>query len=254
MIMKQLYSLVMYFFLPCILMAQEIQVPLVVELHNKDKAILFHITAGGHIPGADMAKRFGLNGSIGGRIESISKSNWLFGVEGEFYFGNDVRENPLEILELTEGYIIGNDRSPASIYLLQRGYGMDAYVGRLFSIGQKRSGVRITVGGGFTRHKIRIQDDTRTVTQITGDYQKGYDRFSGGLALNQFIGWQHVGKTRHVNFTIGIECNQGFTNTLRDWDFNEMRKLDESRLDLRFGLRASWILPFYMTKSDEIYY
>ena len=92
------------------------------------------------------------------------------------------------------------------------------------------------------------------MTQITGDYQKGYDRFTGGLALNQFIGWQHVGKTRHVNFTIGIECNQGFTNTLRDWDFNEMRKLDESRLDLRFGLRVSWILPFYMTKSDEIYY
>lgn len=252
--MKQLYSLMVGVFLSGVLAAQDGTAPITTEPHNKDKAILFHVTAGGHIPAADMAKRFGLNGSIGGRIEFITKSNWILGFEGDFFFGNDVRENPLKILALKEGYIIGNDLYPASIYLLERGYGGSGYLGKLFTTGKTRSGIRVTLGGGFVRHKIRLQDDTRSVTQITGDYQKGYDRFTGGLALNQFVGWQHVGKTRRVNFTIGFEFNQGFTNTLRDWDFNEMRKLDENRLDLRFGLRASWILPFYLTQSDEISY
>jgi len=253
-IMKELYCLVLFLSMSASLWGQEAPVRLIAEPHNKDKAILFHVTVGGHIPGADMAKRFGLDGSIGGRLEFISKSNWIIGAEGEFFFGNDVRENPLKILELTDGYVIGNDGLPASIYLLERGYGGDGYIGKLFPTGKKRSGIRVTLGGGFMRHKIRIQDDTRSVTQITSDYQKGYDRFTGGLALNQFVGWQQVGKNKRVNFTIGFECIQGFTNTLRSWDFNEMRKLDDQRFDLRFGLRMSWILPFYLTKSDEIYY
>ena len=109
-------------------------------------------------------------------------------------------------------------------------------------------------GAGLLRHWIRIQDDNSSVTQLTGDYKKGYDRLTGGLALSQFIGWQSLAADRRSNWLIGLEFNEGFTNTLRDWDFNERRKLDESRLDIRIGLRVAWTLPFYQGKSEEIYY
>lgn len=42
---------------------------------------------------------------------------------------------------------------------------------------------------------------------------------------------------------IGFEFNQGFTKSLRDWDFTERRKLDGNRIDLRFGIRATWTIP-----------
>lgn len=220
----------------------------------KDNGILFHITAGGHLPLADMATRFGMSASIGGRIEFISKSNWIIGGEGEFFFGGKVKENPLEFIQLKEGYIIGNDRNPASIYLLERGYGAYAYIGKLFAGKTTRDGLRLCIGGGYMRHKIRLQDDTRTVAQITGDYAKGYDRLTGGPAAIQFFGWEHHGKNRRFNYTIGLEFIEGFTNTMRDWDFAAMRKLDQQRLDVRIGLKIAYFLPFYLTRSEEIYY
>jgi hypothetical protein len=30
--------------------------------------------------------------------------------------------------------------------------------------------------------------------------------------------------------------------------------LSERRLDLRFGIRAGWVLPFYQRKPEDIYY
>jgi hypothetical protein len=221
---------------------------------NKGKAILLHITGGAHLPAADMAKRFGPDASAGGRLEFITAKNLIFGAEGYYLFGSKVKEEPVDILQTADGYIIGNDRSPASLFLLERGYYLGLHIGKLFPVGKGRSGIRATVGAGMLRHKILLQDDTRTINQITGDYAKGYDRLTGGFALNEFVGWQYVGKNRRINFVYGFEFNQGFTNTLRDWDFAEARKLDAKRLDLRFGIRAAWILPFYFTKSEEIYY
>ena len=52
----------------------------------------------------------------------------------------------------------------------------------------------------------------------------------------------------------GFEFNQGFTNTLRDWDYSEIRKLDDPRTDLQFGIRVAWTLPLYLTKAEEIFY
>ncbi|MBL7810421.1 MAG: hypothetical protein JNN28_21535, partial [Saprospiraceae bacterium] len=73
-------------------------------------------------------------------------------------------------------------------------------------------------------------------------------------AFQQFIGWQNLGYGKDVSWLIGFEFNQAFTHTLRDWDFTEMRKLDESRIDLRFGIRMAFTLPFYTGYAEEIYY
>lgn len=226
------------------------------EPRNKGKAILLHLSGGYQWPGGDLADRFGANGALGGGLEFLTENNWILGAEGQFLFSKNVGEDPLAILRTPEGDIIGNQRTPASVVLRERGWYAGGLVGRLFTFGREgsRTGLRVSLGAGWLRHKIRIQDDDRSVTQLTGDYRKGYDRLTAGLALNQFIGWQNLAPDRRSNWMIGFEFNQGFTKTRRDWDFAEMRKLDGNRLDLRFGLRATWTLPFYVGNAREIYY
>lgn len=225
-----------------------------IEKVSKSKAVLAHFTLGGHLPGGDFADRFGLNGALGAGTEFITSNNWAFGLEGAFIFGSKVKEDPLSILRTPSGDIIGNDRAIATTRYQERGLYLGATIGKLIPFGEKRSGLRFTLGGGWTQHRIRIFDDTRTVVQIKGDYKKGYDRFCGGPALQQFIGWQHLGYGRANSWLVGFEFNQGFTQTLRDWDFTEMRKLEGNRLDLRFGLRIAWTLPFYTGNAEDIYY
>ncbi|MBV6439922.1 MAG: hypothetical protein DYG98_14425 [Haliscomenobacteraceae bacterium CHB4] len=221
---------------------------------NKGNAILLHLTFGLHQPFGDMADRFGADGNFGIGLEYLTANNMILGVESQYLFGPKVKEDPLAILRTPEGDIIGNDRILASVALRKRGYYLGGMVGKLFTFNEKRSGIRLTLGAGLLRHWIRIQDDNSSVTELTGDYKKGYDRLTGGLALNQFIGWQHLAANRRSNWLIGLEFNEGFTNTLRDWDFNDKRKLDDKRLDLRIGVRIAWTLPFYQGKAEEIYY
>lgn len=224
------------------------------EPRNKGKAIFIHLTFGVHSPQADMGQRFGVDQNFGGVVEFLTANNFFFGGEGQFFFSNTVKEDPLAILRTPEGDIIGNNRALASLTLRERGIYAGGHVGRIFTFGENRSGIRVSLGAGILRHWIRLQDDLNSVTEITGDYKKGYDRLTQGFALNQVIAWQHIGKNRRINFFAGLEFNEGFTNTLRDWDFSEMRKLDEARKDVRVGIRVGWALPLYMAKSEEIYY
>lgn len=223
---------------------------------RKGKAILLHMGGGIQSPGGDMSERFGNNGVIGLGLEYANEQNWFWGLEGHYFFGNSVKEDPLDILRtFPEGDIIGNNRTPASVVLRERGWYMGFGGGKLIPlIKDRRAGIRIGLSAGWVQHKIRVQDDNSSVSQLAGDYVKGYDRLTGGPALNEFVGWQQFGSDKGWNFMIGLEFNQGFTNTLRDWDFTERRKLDDSRLDLRFGIRANWTLPFYIHSAEKIYY
>ena len=221
---------------------------------GKSKAVLAHFALGGHLPAGDLADRFGVNASLGAGAEFITSKNWVFGLEGAFLFGSKVKEDPLAILRTPSGDIIGNDRTLAITRFQERGLYVGATVGKLVTFDEERAGLRLTFGGGWAQHSIKVVDDSRNLVQVRGDYKKGYDRLTGGPALQQFIGWQHLGYGRDVSWLIGFEFNQAFTQTRRDWDFSEMRKLEGNRLDLRFGIRAAWTLPFYTGNAEEIYY
>lgn len=224
------------------------------EPRNKGKAILLHVSFGAQIPGADLADRFGVNGVYGGGLDFMTKNNYFIGFEGHAIFGQKVKEDPLAILRTPEGYIIGNNTALSSVLLRERGMYLGGAIGKLFTLKEARKGIRVSLGAGWFQHRIRVQDADRTLTQVTGDYAKGYDRLTGGLAFNQFIGWQKLGKLKRSNFMIGFEFNQGLTETRRDWDFTEMKKLTGKRLDLRFGIKAAWTMPFYVGNSSEIFY
>lgn len=225
---------------------------------NEYGVLLANVVLGGHVPGGDLADRFQRNLFVGLGSEYITRKNLIFGLEGYMLFGNFVKEDILASLRNPDGFIVGNTRSYADIQLRERGLNIGGYVGKLFAVGKQRnrSGIRTTLGLTLFQHKVRIQDDPESfVPALDKEYKKGYDQLSNGLALNEFIGYQFLAQNRRINFFAGIEMVQAFTKNRRSINFGSRESENESRLDLLFGLKFGWSLPFYIgQKPDEIYY
>lgn len=223
-----------------------------------DPGLLLGLSYGYQLPGGDLADRFGPNFSVGVGSEFILGNRTVFfGLEGNYLFGNEVKTNVLAPLQTPEGFIIANDKSYANIFLRERGFYVGGHVGKIFSLsaGNARSGIRVSLGAGLLQHKIRIQDDPfRPVAALTDEYKKGYDRLTNGLALKQFIGYQHLDPNLRLNFFAGFEFTQGFTRSRRDFNFDTRMKDDTNRLDLLTGFRVGWVLPFYFLGDREIFY
>lgn len=227
------------------------------ERNNEGNLLLLSFRYGVHLPGADLKERFGTSFSAGSSLDFVARNNWLIGVHGDLYFGNQVKEAVLESLIGPDGLLFNDDIFPAEVRLRQRGISVNAEVGRIFRTQQQsRSGIRVTMGGGFLQHKIRIQDDPLgKVSSVSGAYKKGYDRLSNGFALTEFIGYQVLSKNRRINLLLGMEFTQAWTRNQRSYNFDERKKETNSRFDVLFGWRIGWTLPFYVNENpDEIRY
>lgn len=225
--------------------------------HNATKgvALLANFNYGIGKPGKDLAVRFGMSSAAGVGVEMLgNKTNLIIGADFSYFFSKKVNEDPLIKLVNYDTYIYGNDKGLSSYLLRERGFVMQGYVGKLFVFDKKaanRSGIRVTFGAGYMQHKIRLQDDSRSIAQFSGDYKKGYDRLTGGLSLSQYVGYQYLSNNRRINFSLGFDFSQGFTKSLRDWDFDLKSKNTTPRLDLLYGMRATLILPFYLGDLGE---
>lgn len=227
------------------------------NVQNTDPAILISAGYGPQSPAGDLGDRFGNGFGIEMALDYTGKeSPWIFGLMGQYSFGSEVFEDVIAGLRTQEGFIIGNQRDPADIQLRMRAFFAGARVSRIIPLGDNpRAGIRVSVGGGWMEHRIRIQNDvSQTVNQLTGDYRKGYDRLTGGPAAYQFIGYQQLSENGRINFYVGGEIFEGFTTGKRDFDFATGTTLDESRLDILAGLRVGLILPLYQGEGKEIYY
>lgn len=226
---------------------------------NDGPAILINMTYGGQLPGGDLAERFASYFTVGGGVEYLSNSNWFFGVDINYHYGQEVKENVLASLQSPEGLIYGDNQEPAFVQLRMRALQVGPVVGRLISLSKKnaRSGLRLSLGVHYYQHKIRVQDDPQSfVGQLAGDYKKGYDRYSNGIALAQFVGYQHLSKNRRANFFVGFDFLQGFTQGRRTINFDtEISELGVARLDLGYGFRLGWTLPLYIERDpSKLYY
>jgi hypothetical protein len=225
---------------------------------NDGKIMAANFSYSYHIPLGDLADRFGNNFSAGGGFDYITKNNFILGVQANVHFGNDVKENVLSTFTDSDPIIFGDFGATSGILLRERGLYLDGHIGKLFPLRafNKRSGIRVTLGMGLFQHKIRIQDDPQVVvSSLAGDYKKGYDRLTNGLAITEFIGYQHFAKNRLINFYAGIELTQGFTQNRRDYNFDTFERDDAKRFDGLVGFKLGWVLPFYLSDNpDEIFY
>jgi hypothetical protein len=218
----------------------------------------FHFSVGANLPGGDLADRFGVSSQFGLMADyKFDKGEWFSGINFNYYYGSQVKEDVLSTLRTEQGFIIGINGELASVFLRQRGYYLGLTGGKVFHFKDPnyRSGIRLGLGVGVMRHWMRLLDDTNSVPQIKNDYKAGYDRLTGGLQLQENIGYQIISNNHRLNFILGFEFSQGFTNSLRDVQFDTGYTSFPNRLDLRYAITFTWTLPFYLNQNPaDIYY
>lgn len=225
----------------------------------KDSAITFPFFGIGgsfSIPGGDMAKRFGSDFEIQSIFGIKTQKNFMYSIQGGFFFGNKIKEDYLlSGLVNSYGTIIGSDGRTPEVRLFERGYHISAGFGKLFAFTKPNpnTGVVANLAIGFMQHKIRIEPIGNTVYGLSRKYRKGYDRLTNGIIFEEFLGYMYFGNKKLINFYAGFNFIQGFTQGRRSYQFDTMKPDDAKRLDLLYGFKAGWILPFY-TKPDKFYY
>lgn len=207
-------------------------------------------------PAGDMADRFGPNNNLGVSFYFKLSHNYLLGVEGNYLFGGSIREDTiLNYLYTQSGGLIGTDGFYETVFLFERGTAFWGKFGKIIPVfhSNPNSGLTLLAGAGFLQHRIKLSSPNETLPYVLNEYAKGYDRLTNGFALSQYVGFTHLDKRKLVNFTIGLEAMEGFTQSRRDWNFDQMKKDSAKRLDVLIGLKIGWILPFYGSGEERVY-
>jgi len=209
-------------------------------------------------PTADLGDRFGSFFNSGGSIGRFNhKTKSIIGLEAEVLFGENVKENVVENLQLDNNAFLGNDGGYADVFLRMRGTYVGLYYNKVLKSRKelKHAGFAVGLGVGMLQHKIRLNVESLNAPQFEGEYAKGYDRNSIGPALKQSIQYLHIGRYNSPSFAVEFEIMEGFTKNTRPINFDTKLKDDESRLDMNLRLNIKWYLPVKDLKpSEEIYY
>jgi hypothetical protein len=225
----------------------------IVDTANNIPLISIHFS--GQKPLGDLADRFGENFSVGGNFLYKFKKNWILGAEGNYFFGNNVKDDVLANLRNADGFVIDNEGYPADLRLNERGWTAHIIVGKIFPVlsPNPNSGPLINLGFGYMQHKIHFYDANKKVAAINGDMKKGYDRLTGGFSMHQFLGYAYLSNNRLINIIAGFEFYEGFTKSYREFNYDTGLPDTKTRMDLLVGFRIGWILPLYQ-RSQGFYY
>ena len=208
-------------------------------------------------PFADLGKRFGYGGTTGGALIFKTKNNIVIEPSMTILFSNQVKEDTiLNSITTSSGIIIDRTGNPSTVVLFQRGFIAGVRVGKIWSVmgPNPNCGLLTSFGVGYMQHRIRIQDELESIPQIQGDYKKGYDRYSNGLSLMQGIGYQHFSNYRFINYYVGLEIHEGFTQNRRYVNFDTMKPDSKARLDLLINLTLRWYFPMYKRQPKDFYF
>jgi len=209
-------------------------------------------------PLGELAQRYGLNSDVGIHPFFMMKNNFTIGIEFNYMFGSQLKGDAAHILDnlrIDNGQILNTNGEYANIVLSERGFFTGGKIGKIFYLNPKKKITLITnLGIGLLQHKIRIEVEGNNVPGLYGDYAKGYDRLTNGLAINQFIGVGYMPLYSPINFFVGFEINEAWTKNRRDFNFDTIEKDDHLRHDYLLGIKAGWIITIYKQNIKQYYY
>lgn len=228
----------------------------------KDSAIatpLIGIHYGGNWAGGDLAERYGFANHLGVSANYKTKINEYFGLEGNFLFGDNIKLKGLfDHLIDTVGNITDINGDIGRVLVYERGFNINASFGTIIPVlsPNNNSGILVHAGIGYTLHKLRIETSDQVIPQIELDYKKGYDRLTSGINFHQFIGYSFLGNSGGLNFYAGFYIQEGLTKNRRTifFDTPTVPVSKKQMLDLQYGFRIGWYIPFYKRKPKEFYY
>lgn len=207
----------------------------------------------------DLADRYGFMNHIGIMAGYKTKRNWFWGIESNFMFGNDVRITGLfDHLVDSQGNITDVNGDIALVLVYARGLNVNIAIGKVFPVlsPNKNSGIFVHAGLGYLAHKMRVETQEQVIPQLELDYKKGYDRFTAGPNAHQFVGYAFMSNGGFMNFYGGLYIQEGFTQNKRTIFFDQptIPVSSETRLDIQYGVKVGWFIPFYKRQPKEFYY
>lgn len=211
------------------------------------------------LPQADLLDRFGFFNQVGSFAGYKTKKNWLYGIDGNFYFGSVINDRSMLSNFVDPNGIITEAESGNSgtVLLYMRGFNTNLTVGKIFPVlsPNPNSGIMVQFGAGYLLHKYRIETNDDYIPQFENDYRKGYDRLTIGINTSQFVGYSFMANTGVYNFYAGFYFQQGFTRNQRDlnWDQPDVPVSKDLRFDHQIGIRAGWLIPIYKRQPKDFY-
>lgn len=217
------------------------------------------VSYGGNWTGGDLASRFGYLNHLGFFAGYKTKKNWIYGIEGNFIFGNKIRLTGLfDHLVDSKGNITDVNGDIATVSVLSRGFNASGSIGKIFPVfhTNKNSGIYFSTGIGYLAYKIRIETQNQVIPQIELDYKKGYDRLTTGLNLHQFLGYAFMANQGAVNFYGGFYISEGLTYNRRNvfFDQPDIPVSKNLRMDIQYGFKVAWLIPIYKRLPKAYYY
>lgn len=225
------------------------------QLDSAASLPLVGVHFGGQLPFSDMGTRFGPNLDAGGMFAYKTKRNWIFGAEGTYGFGRNVKEDVLKNLKTTDGFVIDNEGYPADLRISERVVGVHVFGGKIFHLTASNinSGIVATFGAGYMQHKINLYDAQQRIAAVHGDLKYGYDRLSNGVSVSQFIGYLNLSNNRLLNYYFGFTFYEAYTKSIRKLNYDTGLPDKKSRIDILSGFRVGWILPLYKRTPNNFY-
>jgi hypothetical protein len=228
----------------------------------KDSTIsspLIGVHYGGNWTSGDLAERYGYFNHVGISAGYKTNKNWYYGLDGNFMFGNQNKLTGIfDHLVDDKGNITDINGDIANVLVYPRGVNVNASFGRLFPVlsPNSNSGILVHVGVGYLLHRLRIETNEQVVPQIELDYKKGYDRLTMGVNFHQFVGYSFLANSGAYNFYGGFYIQEGLTKNQRTifFDQPDVPVSTATRLDIQYGFRVGWYIPFYKRQPKEYYF
>lgn len=224
----------------------------------KSRIWSIHVHYAGQWPEGDMKDRFGYSSNVGLGGSLTVKNGWVLEGDFNYLFGTKVKieDSLFADIATDDGFVLDGNGTLAEVYTYERGYYAMLGIGKILPVfkANENSGLTFSVGAGFMQHKIRIYNPEETAAQVSGDYIKGYDYLSNGLAFRQFIGYTFFATQKVYSFKAGFEVVEAFTQCRRDYLFPVKGPDNEQKLDILYGFKIIYTLPFYKDVKDTYYY
>ncbi len=210
-------------------------------------------------PYGDLAERFGILNHIGAMAAWKDAHNWVYGFEGNFIFGSQVKTKDLFVnLVDSNGQIYDEGGSVGLVVVNARGFNIDATFGKVIPVfsPNENSGLFLKGGVGYLQHKIRVETQDQYIPTLETSYRKGYDRYTTGFNFHEFVGYSFMANQGVVNFYGGFYFSQGLTKNRREIFFDQPDTPVPTnwRLDGQMGIKLGWYIPIYERKPKEFYY
>ncbi len=214
---------------------------------------------GGNWTAGDMADRFGYTNHLGAMAGYKTSRNWVYGLDGNFLFGNQIRVTGLfDSIVDNQGTITDEGGFPGKVVVAERGFNVNLMVGKVFPIlsPNANSGIYVHMGAGYLQHRVKVETQDHVIPSIELKYRKGYDRYTTGLNFHQFVGYAFLANQGVVNFYGGFYIQEGLTYNRREVFFDRPSEPvpTDMRLDIMYGFKIGWFIPIYQRKPKDYYF